>query len=256
MLELRRSLISEYLSGCGWRVGLRLDGVYVPAHSRMIVGTATHKGAEKNNRQKVATKKDLKLKDVQEISIEAFKEEIKENGWTPEPEQKSRKELALNEEEKRVLKFSEVLSKDVLPKHQPVEVEKSYKLQFRNVIVTCIIDNITDKEIIQDLKTTGKKPDFNRYWFQMVFYSLIVRKYKDIISKAEIDAITSYKVKPYLHSSNLYDITESDQDLCVTLTNKAIDGILAGVFIPRTDYWGCSPKYCGFHGTKHCKFGR
>ncbi len=143
----------------------------------MVWGSAMHEALEENFKQKIKTKKDLSLKEVQKVFEESFncgsKNYLKMPYGNAEPNT-----LALVAEN--------VLAKymiEIAPAIQPKYVEHEFRLQLKKypIIIHGFIDLITEDNKIKDYKTVGKN---NREWtqykaddsIQLTFYAAAYRK--------------------------------------------------------------------------------
>lgn len=149
-----------------------------PPNIYMIYGTAIHEALAHNYTQKITTKTDLDTTEVFDKFIEVFEREIKKH---------SIKEHAIRlrtmTDEGRI--NLQHYMKDIAPNIQPTHVEEKIKVKLKHFPITllCIIDLITDDDIIIDHKTAGrttlknwtqKKVDED---LQFTLYSAAFRKF-------------------------------------------------------------------------------
>lgn len=226
----------------------------IPPKLAMVKGTALHKGAEFNYKQKINTRADLPVKDVKDFSAAAFDEAIKDDGILLGKEEASMgKDKAIGEAKDGAIALAELYTKESAPHYQPLEVEAKVLIVLPSSThnLLSIADLVTEDDGIIEYKT-GKKWSQDRadtepqLTFQaMTFKALYKKDPKKIVVE---NMVTSTKT-PYRNSIETTR-TEEDYTAMVNRINAVLEGINKGVYPPANPSgWWCSEAWCGYWNT-------
>jgi hypothetical protein len=233
-----------------------IKGIKRPPGISLLAGTGFHRGAEMNFKQKMTTHTDLPLADVEEISINALRERVDQEGLSLAGEDKS-KATVINNAEGGLRKISEHFINDVARSIQPLLVEPELPLiplpNHDEVYLGGHPDLFTVNGILPDWKsslTKFKSQQQSDTSIQLTGYHLGMTKAK-----------TVYPELPDVRLIGLWSITPKGQRWLVTTRSKAhwddyinraswmatcIEKNIYHKAIPG--HWKCQPKYCGFFG--------
>lgn len=243
-LVLRTSLLKTYLrcpAQCYFRY---FKGLIVLPRSYATMGSCTHEVAEYSNLNKLKKGKVPKLSVLQDVFHEKFKWRKHQTSWlaTEKPNK-----FEIEGTQKMVPVYREKLAQVVNPKY--VEEQFQLSLPDLNVIVTGTLDLVEQNDLIRDLKTKSRTPN----WMEAIksFQGKSYRAgYESKFHKKPKGFILDYLVRkatPEVSSSKMVLTTELDtQEFLGTVKDVAI-GIRKGCFSPRRESnYFCSPNSCGF----------
>lgn len=232
-----------------------VEGEAIPPSIAMVRGTAVHRGAEMNFRQKVETKKDLSAEEIVEEAVDHFaglcvQGDIK---WDELDDRSgSGIKQAIGTAKDQVVRSVGVYSADVAPLYHPTHVEQSIVISVDNGLpVTGTIDVIDRTGVIADFKTRGKKQSVDEAGksLQLTVYAAGYRSHfgTDPIA-VNMECIVTTKTKSYRQSLTSFRGPKQYASLIAIYrtVNKMME---TGSFPPNTAGWWCSPKYCGYYGT-------
>jgi hypothetical protein len=232
-----------------------LQGEIMPPGIAARRGSATHKGAEINNKQKRLTRTDLPVSDLKDATRDEFMKLIKTEGVFIPQEDISRKDQILNEGLNEALSAISIYHSQIAPKIMPSSVEEQLSCAAPGISLPLAgtLDLQDEDGYIQDLKVMKRK---NQAWcdasIQPSFYYLLKRgqqgnfpkgfKYQFIIPNKEMVAeeLSTYR-------------TMGDMKRLLMLLDLFERDLKAGIFKPadRSDFL-CSPLFCGYWKT--CKW--
>ena len=125
--SIHQSTLGMWLR-CGEQFSRRyLEGEIIPPGVAARRGSAFHKAAEINHRQKIVTREDLPAEDLKDAARDEFVRLVKEEGVYLTKEERPAKARLLNEGLNQAVSACEVYRKDVAPKIVPKEVERRYQ---------------------------------------------------------------------------------------------------------------------------------
>ena len=231
----------------------------IPPRLSMAQGTALHKGAEFNYKQKIVSRADLPVNEVKDFSAAAFDDEIQSNGYVLGDDEASMgKEKAVGAAKDKAVELAELYAKESAPQYQPLEVEAKVLIVLPSSThnLLSIADLITEDDGIVEYKT-GKKWTQDRadtepqLTFQaMTFKALYHRDPKKIV----IENMVSSTKTPYRNPIETTR-TEADYQTMINRINAVLDGINKGVYPPANPMgWWCSEAWCGYWNT--CSYVR
>lgn len=225
-----------------------------------IRGTSLHRTAAANHAQKIESKRDLPLDEMQCRAAEAVESEFAGG-------------VSLTSQERTVgvanlrastvdaaVKLTGLYALELAPTIRPIMSEKRLLLKPPadsplDTPVEMQIDLAQEDDSLDDLKTSSKSPNASdaHKSDQLSTYSL---GYQALTgrpaSKLRLDHLVLTKAGNT--KIVIQETTRGPKDHAAVLDTmaRAIKGIRAGVFVPNTEGWWCSERYCGFHGI--CPF--
>jgi hypothetical protein len=240
-----------------------VEGLKIPPGVAQIRGRAFHGGIAHNFRQKVGTRQDLPLDEVQGATAEQVDSEFAGEVFLL-PEEKtvgvSKLKAVTKDEAVRMIGKHHA---EIAPAIQPVMVEQKITLRpdpekFPAEIVG-VLDLADEQDFIRDNKTASKTPnaDAAQASQQLTTYALLFRA-KTGRKERGVALDTVVMTKAGTLSVNVQESTRDGQDI-ERLKNRmqiALAAIKTGIFPPANpDSWWCSEKWCGYWDSV-CPFGR
>jgi len=244
LLILRTSLIKTYLrcpAQCYFRY---FKGLIVLPRSYATMGSCTHEVAQYSNEHKLQRGKTPKLSVLQDVFHEGFKKKRNTTWWTKDEKPEK---LELEGTDGIVPVYREKIGVVVEPKH----VEESFELFIPevNVKITGTLDLVEVNDMIRDLKTKSRSPNWMEAIksFQGKSYTVGYKaKYNQKPKGFILDYIVRKKV-PEVSSSKPVKPTELDSLEFLQTARDVAMGIRKGCFYPRREMnYFCSPNSCGF----------
>jgi len=245
--------------GMGLRCGEQLRRRYVegqihPPGVAAIRGTSLHFANETNMKQKVKTREDLPVSDLQDAARDMYVEKVMNEGVHLPKEELPSKNDILNKGLNETVELTALYREEVAPDIQPVEVERSFQIHIDGCEMP--IGGRMDLERsgkVDDLKTAGRKWSAGQIEkeIQPVMYSLA----HEMITGNRPEFIYHILVatkKPY---RQIQRITVNDGHYqALRYKIQIIEKMLKhGVFPPANPAsWWCSPKWCGYWYS--CKY--
>jgi putative RecB family exonuclease len=223
------------------------EGLILPSKSVMIKGKAVHKGQEINYKQKIQTKQDLSLSDVQDAAATEFDSSVPETEWKPDEDKGKIKD--------EVITLAGLYHKEVAPMVQPEYVEEEVYFEADGLKFKGFIDVVQEGGIIRDTKTTAKTPsqDIADKSLQLTAYSFA---YRTLLGQEEkkvvLDYLVNTKTPKYvpLESSRCKD----DIDRFLAIAKQISKAIQSGIFYPNVDNFMCNSEHCGYWHKCHEKY--
>lgn len=232
-------------------------GIKVPPGVALLLGSGVDKGAETNFRQKIDTREDLPLSDVQDATATAFDERLDADGVYLLNDEASQAEQLLGEAKDKAVQVVSVFHCQAAPRIQPISVQTEVSFireDLDDVVFRGFPDIIDNNENVLDVKTSKLKwPDGKaENEFQPTFYLPGVRASGMKAEKFTYHIVTKTKTPTH----QVVD-TERDESDLLALEERArtmVACIKAGLFPPvEPDHWRCSsPKWCGYY--VNCKY--
>lgn len=227
-----------------------IEGRVIPPAIAMLKGSAVHKTAEVNNRQKIKSFKDLPKKDIVEIAVNNFEENSKGEIFMSETETSIGKDNVVSKTVDSIISVSEVYADEMAPSIQPIECELFVEQEIEGAKFVAYIDVIDNKNNIRDMKVTGKS-----------------KTQGDIDSSIQLTAYSMFYPTAGLVIDNLVDKKKPEYKTFVTkrddlhysrflrTVEMMLKSIKSGVFMPPAEgSWVCSERFCGYYGK--CEYTR
>jgi hypothetical protein len=208
------------------------------------MGSCTHEVAEYSNQHKLQRGKTPKLSVLQDVFHEKFKWRRHQTTWlqTEKPNK-----FEIEGTQGIVPVYREKIGVVVEPKY----VEEQFQLELPdfNVTITGTLDLVEQDDLIRDLKTKSRSPN----WMEAIksFQGKSYRagyeaKFKQKPRGFILDYIVRKKI-PEVSSSKLVKTTDIDTKEFLGIAKDVTIGIRKGCFSPRREgNYFCSPNTCGF----------
>jgi len=130
-MRISYSRLSMYLR-CGEQYRRRyIEKEVIPPGIALIRGISVHKGAEENNRYKLATKKDKKKSDILGIVSDTFDQKLKDGIWLTK-EEKSRKGQIIGDGKDDAIKLAGLYCDETAPAIMPDKIELPFEVPLGN----------------------------------------------------------------------------------------------------------------------------
>lgn len=218
-------------------------------------GTAVHKAAAVNHLQKIASKTDLPLGDLQDAARDEYVRVVKEEGiFIPREQVPSTKKL-LGEGLDAAVSLTELYHRDLAPLIQPIIAEERQSADVGlGVELQGTIDVVTWDKGLLDIKTADKSKNQNEAHnsLQLTFYSgLYLARFGDWPEKISLEILINTK-EPKLQT---LETTRGEDDWknLISRIQAMLAQIETGLFPPcDPTAWICSPKWCGYYYS--CKY--
>jgi len=214
--------------------------------SAKTFGSALHKAQEFNYKQKIKSRKDLPLAEIQDFMIEFMIKEFKNN---EDNENFFKIKYGKREDPEKLMDSAKnVLAKlysDIMIKTQPLYVELPITLEILGQEFIMYIDLIDENEIIRDLKTSASKysEDVLDYNTQLVAYALGYRKRFNKKEKGVgLDVVIKTK-EPQIQQFQ-GEISDAKIDNFLNTLEQVNKGIENAIFPPVNSQMTCS--WCDF----------
>lgn len=226
-----------------------VEGEVIPPRLAMIKGTAVHKCAEHNMRQKIESHEDLPTTEIIDAAVSCFEERIKHDGY-----QLGKDETAsdVGKQKDSVAVMAAVHAGEQAPCYQPASVEHRFKIELPDIShdLVGVIDLVTDKGEVVDFKTSKKLYNEND-----VEVSPQLSLYAAAQNADEVTVKLDVLVEPTARNPARRQLIEAKRDRSdlpviarrVAVVSKTID---AGLFPPAAvGSWWCSESWCGYWNT-------
>jgi hypothetical protein len=252
---IHQSMIGMWLR-CGIQFERRyINGEIIPPGISARRGSAVHKSAEINNRQKKQTRKDLPIGDLKDVARDEFMRLVRDEGVFLPKEDIPSKDKLLNEGLNESLSAVDVYHRAIAPRIMPVETELPITDDFGFTLpLSGTIDVVDETKMIRDLKVAKRKPaEWAARTLQPTFYALLYGRKTGVWPTGFIyDFVIPNKTMLY----EALPTTRGEND--VKILSRYIKSFEAdlktGTFKPADpDNWICGPEYCGFFQT--CPYG-
>lgn len=254
--------ISQSKLGMWLRCGVQFERRYlvgdvIPPKVTARRGSATHKAADTNHKQKILSHIDMPLSDLHDCTRDEFIRLIKDEGVFIPKGQLGEKKAILNEALNQSLYATRKYQENIASTIRPVASEERITVDIGLPLpLSGTLDVITVEDIIDDIKIRGITK--NQFWadrdIQASFYYLLHKAYYgEYPNGFRYDQIvtlkTSTKYVPLFTTR-----TEADINRLILYIQGFMDDLNAGKFRPADpDSWMCSPDWCGYYAT--CPYG-
>ena len=221
-----------------------IEGLKIPPSGAMMQSRVWHRTVEQNYRQKVASRKDLTLNDMQEFYAAEYEEVLKNEEVAFEAGEKPGK---LKDEG---IAITTIHHKLIAPKVHPALVEEKFTINLGDDFpydLTGVWDLVDENGVIADNKAYSRTPnqdDVNKD-IQLGIYSLGYRVSKNQIERGlRLDTVIKNKLPKAIQIST--QRTNEDCRFLLRLIEQVAKVIQSGVFWPNPNGWHCSPSKCGY----------
>jgi len=225
----------------------------IPPGIALLKGTTGHAGAEINFVQKIKSKSDLPLKDVQEYASSVFDDTLKAQGigLTKEELSVGKQKILGDAKDYVVMGILPLMHEKMFPLYQPIEVETLNRIELPSSPYDFVIkmDLATENGIV-DYKIIGKAKSQSEIdsSLQLTGYAA---GYKVRYKKEPKEIVLEQYVKRKSGPERVVGTTSRDKNDFKALANKILTvgkAIQSGVFLPaQPGSWACSDKFCGYY---------
>lgn len=217
-----------------------IENLIIPPRAALTRGKATHSGIEFNYRQKIETRADLPLNQVQEYTATEFENLQYETEWGEDNPGKVKDET---------INLVTLYHTEVAPRVQPVAVEKEINIEFENTDYTLkgYIDVVQEGGTIRDTKTVGRSPNGSEIQtnIQLVAYALAYRQeFGETEQGIALDFLVNNK-SPKLVQMETF-ITNHRISQFLKILAHVTHAINNELFYPNPTCQLCSPNSCGY----------
>jgi len=222
-----------------------IEGLRRPPLGKWIQGGAVHEALAHNYEQKIKSHEDLKCSDVVGFMAAAFEARVKKEGevdW---------EETLPGDLLDQGLLVTQKYQKVWAPSVQPIAVELEQRIQFGEGFPDLLgyIDLINDSGLIIDHKVVARRTpqgDANNA-VQLSCYGMM-RSVATGVEDQELafDCLVKTKTPKVVRVNTMRK--PPDHAFLLKQMGEIYRCIMAGVFVPNTNGWHCSPKYCGYYG--------
>jgi hypothetical protein len=234
-----------------------IEGEKIPPGIAQMKGSALHRGAEFNMRQKIESHVDLPAGDITEMAVTTF-EAATHGEYLLLPEERAMgADTTIARAKDSVAAMTEVHARQQAPEYQPVLVEEKVRIALpgpRDLLG--IIDLADEQDRVIDFKTASKSKSQSE-----ADTSVQLTVYAAAFTARRGRKPRSLRLDTVVHtaagklSRQALD-TERDEADIAALANR-VDAVSAAieaaVFPPAPPgAWYCSKKFCGFYAT--CRY--
>ena len=220
----------------------------IPPRLAMLKGSALHKAAEHNMRQKMQTREDLMVDEIVDFAVNAFEEGVKGGYQLADNESKAE----VGDYKKLVDAMATTHAEWQAPDYQPVAVEEKFVISLPSIEhdIVGVIDLVDESGAVIDFKTSSKKMTEAD-----VDTSIQLGLYAAAQNKNEVAVKLDVLIEPSARLPSrrqLIEGTRDNSDLPVIAKRVAVVSktIEAGLFPPApVGSWWCSESWCGYWNT-------
>jgi hypothetical protein len=225
----------------------------IPPGVAIMTGSAVHKGAEINFKQKIETHEDLPQTDIVDAACEAFEDGLKAGYTFSEEEVSIGREKVFGLAIDQVSDLAELHAAEQAPDYQPTEVEHTTRIVFPDapVDLLAVTDLRDDQRHVVDFKTAAKRKSAAEV-DRSIQLSIYAAAYwvDHGVPPAAVYLDTLVKTKTPKRQLLWSTRDESHIKVLVRRINVTLAAIELGVFTPcPPDAWQCSDKWCGYWRT-------
>lgn len=256
MLEsITQSMLNSFLR-CPTQWEFRyVKGIILPPGIAARTGSSVHEAARINHKQKITTRTDLPVSDLQDASRDYFIKLVKDGGVFIPKEDVSSKTRLLNDGLNSSISLTKLYSESLAPKVQPIMAEDRLEVDVGLTWpLSGGIDAYTEDKWLVDMKTSGKSKTQNDAdtSLQLSFYAgLLAHTTGEWPSKVSLEVLI--KTKEPKHQSLESHRGQANWENLLMRLQLMEKQILAGLFPPCSpDSWSCNEKWCGFYNS--CKY--
>jgi hypothetical protein len=255
MEAITQSMLGMFLR-CAHQFERRyLRGEIIPPGIAARRGSATHKAAQMNNEQKLHTREDLPLGDLQDAARDHYVKLIQEEGVFIPKEQLAAKDQLLAGGLDAAVRLTQLYREALAPAIQPALVEEKLTMDVGlDLPLQGTIDVLTQNHWLPDLKTADKSKNAGEadHSLQLTWYAGLVAQHTGKWpERLSLEILVNTK-EPKLQSLPTTRGPDDWNNLLLRI-QLMLAQIHAGLFPPcDPNAWICSPQWCGYFGT--CKY--
>ena len=219
-------------------------------------GSAVHKGAEVNHIQKITTKVDLAVEDIQDAARDHYIHLIKEEGVFIPADKVSGKNRLLAEGLDNTTRLAKLYAEEVAPKINPVMVEEKlfWDHPETGIPLSGTLDVLTEDNHLPDIKTSGKAKTQKEVDVSIdltMYAGLVANHTGKWPNKVSLEVLVNSRTPKY----QCLESTRGPNDFFVLVQRVKVvwAQIQTGLFPPcAPDFWMCSPDWCGYYNS--CRY--
>lgn len=240
-----------------------VHGESIPPGIAMLRGGSVHTGCEENFKQKIETHQDLKRDHIAEISVEAFKAQLKGDYELNSDEQSEGAGIVISRTTDAVAALSGAYAEEIAPRHQPIAVEHEISFQIgEDVSILGYVDWINEAKGLWDLKNTAMAPSVEsdiQLSMYAVGYFREFGEYPHVVGIEQVKQNRPKKDGTCSVSTAQYPSIRGDDDTealanRIDVVVEVMEGLRNEMIRPVPaipGQWWCTPKFCGYYRT--CK---
>lgn len=237
---------------CGEQFRRRyMEGEIIPPGVAAGRGTALHKANEVNLKQKVKTKSDLPLSDLEDACRDGFVKAFNHGVYLCK-EERGEKDSLLNEALNDSLRLTGLYRREVAPEIQPLEVEREFNIDVGMELPLAGKIDIEQNGKVDDLKTATKSWSEGRidHEIQPVMYSLAHERETGIRPEFRYHILVALKTGEKRQIQSL-TVTEQHYRALFAKIATFMNMLKLGLFPPAnpSSWWCGSDKWCGYYAT-------
>jgi hypothetical protein len=226
-----------------------VNGEIIPPGIAARCGSATHKAAEINHVQKLTTREDLPVGDLQDAARDEYVRLVKDEGVFIPKDIVGEKDKLLADGLDASTRLTKLYRESLAPKIQPIIAEKYLMVDAGlDLPLAGTIDVLTEDNWMPDLKTADKSKAVSEAEnsLQLTFYSGLVANHTGKWpEKISLEILVNNK-EPKLQSLKTTRGPEEWKNLLLRV-QLMIAQINTGLFPPcDPGAWICSPRWCGY----------
>jgi len=258
--SIHQSTLSTFLR-CGEQGRRRyVEGEKIPPGIAANRGTGVHAANEINLRQKIVSRTDMVLSDLQDAARDGFVHACTENGVYLPPEDLPAKKRLLNAALNDTIRCTEQYRATVAPLLQPVAVEEPFLIDIGLGLPLGGRMDSQEDDSVQDLKSTAKAWNENkiRADIQDVFYTLAHEKTRGVRPRFDYHVLIARRNKEGQPTSTDHQRFstwpgEREYEALIAKIKVLLHMLKTGTFPPADpSHWICSILWCGFFQT--CRY--
>ena len=255
MIEHLSASSLKMFSRCAYQWLLYQEHGPIPPGIALIVGSSVHKGAELNNRHKLATEEDLPEDDVIDAARSEFAARLDKEGLYLTREEEPMASKLLGDGVDTAVDLARLWRREVAPPIQPALVEERISIRLAELDLPVIgyVDCVDRDHTLIETKTASKSWTANTAdeEIQPTLYRELVRSHTGRApEKIRYDIL----VKTKTPKSQSIELVRDDSDWAALIERMRamLAQIQAGSFPPCAPGWQCSEKFCGYWAI--CKY--
>lgn len=232
-----------------------VEGEIIPPGISARRGSATHKAAEINHKQKIQSGEDLPVTDLQDAARDEYVRLVKDEGVFIPKDKVSEKGVLLAQGQDAATRLTKLYRECLAPQIKPVLVEQKLTVDAGLALpLQGTIDVLTTGHWLPDLKTADKSkgPKDADHSLQLTFYAGMVAhhtgKWPEKVSLEILVNNKEPKLQSLLTKRGPADFANLLLRLQIFMAQ-----LQTGLFPPcDPGAWICSPTWCGYYWT--CKY--
>lgn len=221
-----------------------IDGLKTPPGIALVTGSSFDEAYNMNYSQKITTKNDLPVEEVQQKFSDELDRRILEVEDKEDVEKK-------DEVKDTITKGIEVFHREIAKRVEPVKVQVELRVPIDDEYEFLGFADVITQSAIVDNKTAGKY-EAGKYLTQLQAYVYMWHQLTDEIKGAELHYLVKTKT-PKTQIEQVNNISPEDFLHYNTETVNFIKKLYTDpdIAFRNEEGWHCSPRFCGFYNK--CK---